>query len=365
MGNGSALTGIQPGGVVQANVPPASPNDSTLWWDEITGRLYVWYTDQDGSQWVDAAPAQGGYGNSNVASYLAVGGVTTAISTTGNISGNYFVGNGSQLTGVTASTGNIGFVGDAIYDINGIYLENADLSHGATAALILPPNTGNIESIQLNNLYGNIILQAGTGSFTGSWSFNNTGNLTLPPGGNIVGATANNNGYLTWVGNSSGDGGGYTTMKLIPDDTRIGSDQYLIIDPTAPGHIHIRAGGTQDSSGADLILGGENSYVKVTSGLNPPVYVSANNYSWTFGIDGVFQAPGDISTSGNALAGNITASTLVTTPIPLANLTAVAGARAFVSDGNLAAAGNFGAQIGNAGSNVVPVYSDGANWYIG
>ena len=55
----------------------------------------------------------------------------------------------------------------------------------------------------------------------------------------------------------------------------------------------------------------------------------------------------------------------VTPPVPLANLTAVAGARAFVSDGNLAAVGNFGAQIGNAGSNVVPVYSDGANWYIG
>jgi len=102
LGNGSQLSSL-PGGVVQANVPPASPNATTLWWDEITGRLYVWYTDVDGSQWVDAAPAQGGYGNSNVASYLAVGGITTAISTTGNISGNYFVGNGRQLTDVTAS----------------------------------------------------------------------------------------------------------------------------------------------------------------------------------------------------------------------------------------------------------------------
>ena len=160
LGDGSQLTSL-PGGVIQADVPPSSPNATTLWWDEITGRLYVWYTDVDGSQWVDAAPAQGGYGNSNVSSYLAVGGITTAISTTGNISGNYFVGNGSQLT------------------------------------------------------------------------------------------------------------------------------------------------------------------------------------------------------------GNISAKTFVTTPVALANLTAIAGARAFVSDGNLAAAGNFGAQIGNAGSNVVPVYSDGANWYIG
>lgn len=52
-------------------------------------------------------------------------------------------------------------------------------------------------------------------------------------------------------------------------------------------------------------------------------------------------------------------------PVPLANLTAVAGARAFVSNGNLVASGNFGAQIGGGGSNVVPVWSDGTNWYVG
>ena len=44
---------------------------------------------------------------------------------------------------------------------------------------------------------------------------------------------------------------------------------------------------------------------------------------------------------------------------------AVAGARAFVNDGHLVASGNFGAQDGNGGSNTVPVWSDGSNWYIG
>jgi len=55
----------------------------------------------------------------------------------------------------------------------------------------------------------------------------------------------------------------------------------------------------------------------------------------------------------------------VSTPVALANLTAVAGARAFVNNGNLVAPGNFGAQIGSGGANVVPVWSDGTNWYIG
>ena len=42
-----------------------------------------------------------------------------------------------------------------------------------------------------------------------------------------------------------------------------------------------------------------------------------------------------------------------------------AGLKAYVNDANLAATSNFGAIVGNSGSNVVPVYSDGANWRIG
>ena len=56
---------------------------------------------------------------------------------------------------------------------------------------------------------------------------------------------------------------------------------------------------------------------------------------------------------------------IVTPPVALANLTAVAGARAFVNNANLVAVGNFGAQVGSGGSNVVPVWSNGTNWYIG
>jgi hypothetical protein len=56
---------------------------------------------------------------------------------------------------------------------------------------------------------------------------------------------------------------------------------------------------------------------------------------------------------------------VITPPVALGTLTAVAGARAFVNDGNLVASGNFGAQVGNGGSNTVPVWSDGSNWYIG
>lgn len=61
----------------------------------------------------------------------------------------------------------------------------------------------------------------------------------------------------------SGDGNGYDTLQLHPDASLSSYDQYLVVDPTSPGHIHIRAGGTQDASNAELYLGAEKNYVRV------------------------------------------------------------------------------------------------------
>jgi hypothetical protein len=86
----------------------------------------------------------------------------------------------------------------------------------------------------------------------------NTGDITFD-GVKIIGA-----------GTASGDGSGSATIDLVPDADLITNqyhqDQYLIIDPTAPNHIHIRGGGTQDASGADLFIGGERNNVRVSDG---------------------------------------------------------------------------------------------------
>jgi hypothetical protein len=80
----------------------------------------------------------------------------------------------------------------------------------------------------------------------------NTGDITFD-GVKIIGA-----------GTASGDGNEYSTLELVPDNTLYENDQYIVIDPTAPNHVHIRAGGTQDDSAAELYLGGEVNYVRVT-----------------------------------------------------------------------------------------------------
>ena len=36
--------------------PPADPENGQLWWNSTDGRLYIYYTDADSSQWVPATP---------------------------------------------------------------------------------------------------------------------------------------------------------------------------------------------------------------------------------------------------------------------------------------------------------------------
>lgn len=74
-------------------------------------------------------------------------------------------------------------------------------------------------------------------------------------------------GVLYGANKDSADQSGLNTIKLIPNND-FETDQFIIVEPTGPNHIHIRAGGTQDASTADLILGAENTNVIVSDGGN-------------------------------------------------------------------------------------------------
>jgi hypothetical protein len=119
----------------------------------------------------------------------------------------------------------------------------------------------------------------------------NTGDITFN-GVQIIGA-----------GTASSDGLSAGTMQLVPD-AGLDSDQYLIIDPTAPNHIHIRPGGTIDASTADLIMGGENTNLLVSDTGD---YVDIRTTSsesftnlWRFNSDGLLVGPsmGSVKVSG-------------------------------------------------------------------
>lgn len=45
------------GGGLASPTPPLTPADGTLWWDNISGQLYIWYRDVDSAAWVIASPS--------------------------------------------------------------------------------------------------------------------------------------------------------------------------------------------------------------------------------------------------------------------------------------------------------------------
>lgn len=103
------------------------------------------------------------------------------------------------------------------------------------------------------------------------WRMNSDGRFQLPGGG-----------YIENPPLSAGDNSGFSTIKLVPDDGT-SSDQHLIIDPTSPNHIHIRAGGAQDYSNAELILGGERAGVHVSDQTgNVTIQAKKEDYNWSY-----------------------------------------------------------------------------------
>jgi len=129
-------------------------------------------------------------------------------------------------------------------------------------------------------------------------------------------------------------------------------------------------GGNVIASGLISTSGNVNGANFVGSGAN--ISLVANVYSSVFDNTGNIALANGIvsmttaSVAGNITTGNITVANIVkTTSVTYSTLTAVAGARAFISDANLVALNNFGAQVSGGGSNAVPVWSNGTNWYIG
>jgi hypothetical protein len=207
------------------------------------------------------------------------------------------------------------------------------------------------------------------------WTFDQYGNLSTPgvisAAGNIY---ANN---TTFTNNVMAPGG---VLRLYANPTEpdlvwtITNDGY----PAGPNNSAFVSPLSDDIHVGEIFLQATTGNAIVTyAGPNNGINSNALNFI-TYGSTGgniIFELISDngnvgyISTldvTGNlTIANSIMSLISVTPPTGLANLTAVAGGRAFIDDGNLVAASNFGVQVGNGGSNVVPVWSDGVNWYIG
>jgi hypothetical protein len=307
---------------------------------------------------------------------------------------------------------------------------------------------------------GNIIMSSYDGNISYEMTLDTTGNLILAGGNSVIQSIANSSSEPLYPNVS--------TMVFTPD--ALLSSQSLVLDPTGPSHIHLRAPGANiDEPDANIFLGGEDSSFEVGyyNGNVPNLYIHSGGNTWTFDTAGNLVLPqgsiitnnippvtfdilfqyDDLVWAGNTLTFTNASSTYMlgvlalmevgdtiilgststtvtgvytgggagtftvngtgvgqqiaqfTLPNRLTSVNgiklttnaknylftevgvtqspvltvdtlpsgqyAVAGFRAFVSDANLAPVGNFGAIVGNSGSNTVCVWCDGTNWRIG
>jgi hypothetical protein len=248
--------------------------------------------------------------------------------------------------------------------------------------------------IQLANT-GNIVVNSNdnTGN-TAQWTFDAVGNITLPTGGAIQTAPGSNgNIFIHPDGNGAViiQGGASTLLTLASDlsDTQnrfeidtyganlgnlgggVFTGTYLRTDgPTQLDDRLASFAGKGTEDGVDVQL---PTAARITidaagnwSAGNAPSHISF----WTTSVganiatEAVRVAPSGnvVLYSGSVIAGNGYVKTTTYTAATLPTGVQTQGVRAFVSDADTRVFGNL--VTGGAG-NVMPVWSDGTNWYIG
>ena len=315
--------------------------------NSATGNITASYFIGNGSQ-LTGLPES--YGNSNVAAYLPVnsaniqGNFITAI---GNISGAYLIGNGSQITGLPANYGNTQ-VAEFLSNLG----SNAVSTTGnVTAAFVV----GNISGA--TGGYGNsnvqAVLQTYSGTFTAgtvSTTGNITGNFFLGNGSQLSGITASLSGNLT--SNINGNGFGVGTLSYISATGNItgvhqGNGSQLTGIPTSI------------TAGTGISVSASTGAITITNN-NPTPYANANVSAFLPTYSGTITAS-TISASGNITGthlGNGGGLTNVVTSIaagPGISINSSTGAVTITNTG----AGGIGNSISNGNSNISIATSGG------
>lgn len=175
---------------------------------------------------------------------------------------------------------------------------------------------------------------------------------------------------------SSNIAGYYTHTQSVASNTWIVThnlaSRYLGVTPVYPNNVSMV--GTYDfpnitynnSNALTLTFSSAlTGNVVVVGGGGSALPAGGSNTEVQFNNGGALDGDSDFNYDTNTNILSVPVITL--SVVAYANLPAatVAGRKAFISDANLVASGNFGSLVSGSGSNTVPVYSDGTNWRIG
>jgi hypothetical protein len=168
-----------------------------------------------GTPSVEIAPTYtGSINNMIIGNITPVAVSATTVSASGNVTGNYFIGNGSQLTGIAASYGN---------------------AEVATFLAAFGSNTiSTTGTVTAGNITGGNILTGGVVSATGNIS----GNVFLGNGSQLTGiVAASPGGSNTYI--QFNNAGGFDGVSIMTYDSSTGNVQLsdLIIGTSAAGNV--------------------------------------------------------------------------------------------------------------------------------
>ena len=310
----------------------------------ITGNYFI----GNGSQLTGIASS---YGNANVAANLAAFG-NNPISTTGNVTGNYFIGNGSQLTGIASSYGNanvaanLAAFGNNPISTTGNVTGNYFVGNGSLL-------TGIVSSYGNANVAANL---AAFGNNPVSTTGNITGNYFIGNGSQLTGITSSY-GNANVVANLAALGTNpVSTTGNITGSYFIGNGSQLTGIVSSYSNANVAAnlaafGNNPISTTGNITAGNFNAAgLSLSSNVVSNLNVTANIAS------GNIITPGLISAAGNITGGNLTTTGLTSTKdfAITGNIT-----------GNLIPSANVTYDIGDSTHAFKDLYLSGNSIYLG
>ena len=272
-----------------------------------------------------AITSVGTLANLSVAGNVVTGGVVSA---TGNITGNYIIGNGSQLTGLPASYGN------------------------ANVAVFLPTYTGNIAA-------GNISV---TGNIIGNIAFDNTINaVTISAAGNITGSNLGSTGNVSATGNIHA--ANFMSLNSVSSAGNITAGNFLTLGNVLAGTVSASGNITTAGYFVGTFAGSISGNVTAPGANTQVVYNNSGNLAGSTGFT-FNSAANALAITGNVTGGNLLTSGIISATSTITSATSITGGN-LLTGGVISAAGNVrGSNINTTGlitatGNVV------GNYFIG
>jgi hypothetical protein len=245
-----------------------------------------------------------------------------------------------------------GTTGNLTLPTNGHIIVSGGIVGGGASPAPYISGFDSIGSLEFTNGNSNVTVTANASS----WTFGTNGNLILPQGGivtNSIPLVTFDILYqyddLVWSGN---------TLTF----TNASSTYMLAVLALMEVGDAITLGGTSTTVTGVYTGGGAGTFTVSGTGAGQQIaqFTLPNRLTSANGIKLTTNAKNYLFTEAG-----VTQSPVLTVDTLPSGQFVVAGFRAFVSDSNLSAVGNFGAIIGNSGSNTVCVWCDGTNWRIG